>query len=721
MPFLRHLLASSAILSVSAYSALAQTSPETEEVDEIVVTGSQHYLGGTYDGDVGRAARAGLLGNLDYLDTPFSTLSLTEELVRDQQATSVTDVLRNDPTVQTAKGFGNFQEVYIIRGFPVFSDDTNYNGLFGVLPRQSLSAELIERVEVFRGANAFVNGASIGGSGAGGLINIVPKRADEDDLTRLTLGARSGGESYLAADVGHLFGSSKKFGLRANGVIRNGEGAIDDQERETNVLALAANYQGDRFRFSTDIGYQRIDFDQPRPQVTPTGTVPAVPDASANYAIRDTFSGDKQVFGTFRGEVDLTDAVSAWFAFGGRQGEENNVLANLRTAANGDYTASRFDNNREETVYAGDAGLSAAFDTGAVGHRLVASASFTDLDEKNAFAFQLTPATGNIYNEQPTALPPIGTFLGGDLDDPLTIREVKNLSAAVADTLSLLDERLLVTLGLRYQQIDTESFDFNTGASAGGYDESAVTPAAGIVFRATDAISVYGNYAENLQPGETAPAQSGGAPVQNAGEILDPFRGEQYEVGLKYDGGSFGASLSAFSLNRPSAIIENQVFSDNGEQRTRGIEAVAYGEIFEGLSLIAGVTLLDSELKNTQGGVDEGNTPVGVPDMRATLSAQYQVATIPGLGLDGRIVYSDNQFTNSANTIAIDDWTRLDLGASYTLDGSDPLDDRDIVLRLRVENVTDNDYWESTGGFPGANYLVQGEPRTVLASVSFGL
>ena len=64
------------------------------------------------------------------------------------------DVLQNDPSVRVARGFGNFQEVYIIRGFPVYSDDMGYNGLYGLLPRQYLAAELIERVEVFRGANS---------------------------------------------------------------------------------------------------------------------------------------------------------------------------------------------------------------------------------------------------------------------------------------------------------------------------------------------------------------------------------------------------------------------------------------------------------------------------------------------------------------------------------------------------------------------------------------
>ena len=63
----------------------------------------------------------------------------------------------DDPTVRVARGYGNFQEAYFIRGFAAESDDTMYNGLYGILPRQYIATELFERVEVQRGASAFLN------------------------------------------------------------------------------------------------------------------------------------------------------------------------------------------------------------------------------------------------------------------------------------------------------------------------------------------------------------------------------------------------------------------------------------------------------------------------------------------------------------------------------------------------------------------------------------
>ena len=145
-------------------------------------------------GQVARGGRVGVLGTQDIMSTPFSITSYTNELIQDKQARSVGDVLQNDPGVRVARGFGNFQESYFIRGFILSSDDVAYNGLYSLLPRQYIATELFERVEVLRGASAFLTGASPGGDGIGGAVNLVPKRAPNEPLTRFTTGVSSGGQ-----------------------------------------------------------------------------------------------------------------------------------------------------------------------------------------------------------------------------------------------------------------------------------------------------------------------------------------------------------------------------------------------------------------------------------------------------------------------------------------------------------------------------------------------
>ena len=81
-------------------------------------------------GQVALGGRAGILGTRDSMETPFSITSYTNDLIQDKQARSVGEVLQNDPTVRVARGFGNFQESYFIRGFILNSDDVAYNGLY---------------------------------------------------------------------------------------------------------------------------------------------------------------------------------------------------------------------------------------------------------------------------------------------------------------------------------------------------------------------------------------------------------------------------------------------------------------------------------------------------------------------------------------------------------------------------------------------------------------
>ncbi|MEW5688382.1 MAG: TonB-dependent siderophore receptor [Pseudomonadota bacterium] len=713
MSFRFALLASVALLASTA--AQADEAPATE-VEEIQITGSQVTLPPAYaGGQVARGGRVGLFGALETLDTPFAVTAYTQELVQAQQARSVADVLQNDPAVRVAKGFGNFQELYVIRGFPVYSDDMTYNGVYGILPRQFVAAELLERVEVFHGASAFLNGAAPGGSGVGGAFNLVPKRAGGDPLTRVTVGVESGGQLYGAADVSRRFGANEEFGVRANIARRDGEQAVQDQDRELTVLALGLDYRGERARFAADIGFQDHHIDAPRPSVTPAGAVPKAPEASDNFAQPWTYTDERQLFGVARAEFDLTDQVTAWAALGGRSGKERNVLANPTAQPNGVTSAYRFDNARKDRVVSADAGLRADLQTGDIGHRLVTSVSAVKLKSRNAYAFSnFAGFAGSLYAPVAVAPPAADFFVGGRLSDPNVTERSDNASFAVADMLSFLDDRLLVTLGARWQQIKVRTYDYGTGALLTRYKEDAITPALAVVWKATDQVSLYANYSEALQPGQIAPATSGGSPVTNAGAALSPFRSEQMEAGVKLDAGRFGGGLSVFTVDVPTAFVQNGVFGANGEQRNRGVELSAYGEPVEGFRVLGGATILDAELRRTAGGALDGKEPIGVPGFQANVNLEWDVPAVDGLTVEGRMVHTGSQKVDAANTVKLGASTRFDLGARYAFEAAG----KGITLRARVENVGDNDDWVSVGGYPGANYLVLGSPRTFLISAS---
>jgi len=689
-------------------------------VAQPATAGSQVGLPRTYaGGQVAAGGRVGLLGNLDYADSPFSGASYTSELIKNQQANSVGDVLLNDPTVRVAQGFGNFAELYIIRGFPLYGDDLSINGLYGITPRQFVAAPMVERVEILRGVSAFVNGAAPGSSGVGGSVNLVTKHAPVEDLNSVTLGYESTGQVVSTVDIARRYGTDKEWGVRVGATGRTGDTSVDNEERQLGAAAVGIDYTTRTVRFTADLAYQDHRLDDPRPQVAldaVTPKAPKPPGADQNYAQPWTYANDRNIFFVSRGEIDLTDSVTVWAAGGFRFGDEENVLANPTATPDGTLTAYRFDNVREDAAYSGDAGVRAQFDTGAVGHRVVVSGSATYIESKNAYAFSNFAgfAAGTLYNPRAVAAPPANFFVGGTLSDPLTTEKSRTSSFAVADTLSFMDDSVLLTVGGRYQKIEQSTYNYNTGALAESVEGEAVTPAFGVVVKPLRGVSLFANYAEALQRGGVAPANSGGQPVLNEGTVLDPYVSEQYEFGAKYDGGNFGATLSWFSISQQQAIIENQIFKAGGEQINRGIEFSFYGEPVTGFRLLGGFTYVDATLEKTQGGTADGNTAIGVPKFQGNLGAEWDLPFMAGVTVDGRLIYTGDQYTNVANTFEIGSWTRVDLGLRYAT----VWDGAPVTLRARVENVANESYWASVGGYPGANYLVQGAPRTFLTSVT---
>lgn len=93
-------------------------------------------------------------------------------------------------------------------------------------------------------------------------------------------------------------------------------------------------------------------------------------------------------------------------------------------------------------------------------------------------------------------------------------------SVAVSDTLSFADDRFQLTLGGRYQEMRSESFNTRPdrgpiGTSTYLYEGGRFSPAIAASVAITDNFSVYGNYVEGLTEGLIAPAAA-----TNSGEMF---------------------------------------------------------------------------------------------------------------------------------------------------------------------------------------------------------
>ncbi|WP_024692763.1 TonB-dependent receptor [Pseudomonas syringae] len=685
-------------------SAGLQLAP-TSIVGDSGVTDGQEYAGG----QVARKGSQGMLGSRDFMETPFSMTTYTKDAVKNQQARTLGDLIASDPSVRATNPAGGRYEQFTIRGLSLFNSDVSYNGLYGILPTYTIDMEMAERVDILKGPSQLINGISPRGS-VGGGINVVPKRATDKPITELTTSYASKGQVGAAVDVARRFGEDDKFGIRFNGVKQSGDTEWDHQSVDRDMAVLGLDFRGDRLRLSTDIGHTERDTDAPqeRVQVGANAKVPNANDVRDNYAQSWSKARTKDTFSAVNAEYDLSDSVMLYGGVGARK-SNHDFLRHAVSVTNdaGDFSVQPRDFTRDENVRTATAGARSWFTTGPVSHEVNLAASYFYMDFENGGA-RYAAAPSNLYNPVDTPTPSNPTRT-----DSKVYTENRFSGVALTDTLGFFEDRLLLTLGARWQRVKVDDWtDDVKGDTA--YDEEKVSPSGGILYKVTDDFSVYANYMEGLSQGKIAPSTS-----VNEDQIFPPFVSRQVEVGAKYDLGSFAFTASVFRIKQPAydTNTTSRVFGPNGKRRNDGVELTMFGEPMKGFRLLGGVMYIDSELTNTVNGTFDGNRAPATPKYNVNLGAEWDVPGVNGLTLTGRGIYTGSQYLDQANSKSIDSSERFDVGARYAF----KVDQKDITLRANVENVMNKYYWSSAGASddsePG---LTLSTPRTYLLSATVG-
>lgn len=692
-------------------------------------------------GEIARGGHLGMLGTKDVMDTPYSVTDYTHKTIENQQARTVQDVVANDPSFLNASNTtgGDFTT---IRGFT--SQGAGFtrslNGMPGMAPPQYPSLDYIERVEVLRGPGALLKGMSLAGqANQGGSVDMVTKQAGDTPLTQLTTRYESNSKFGTHIDVGRRFGDDKQFGIRFNGSADAGNTAVDKQTSRSKVGALNLDYRGDRVRLSADFVYQYNKVYVPYNTVVLGGvsgvlagikSVPDAPDGKTDLGAPWSYTTNRSKLAMIQGEVDLTDNITAYAGFGAQRwdytywGAATNGVAQLDT--NGTLGVSSTQANRSRgDVTSMQGGLRAKALTGPISHAFNLNLSRLEL---NSYAG--TSGCGYTFTATSTAscFTPVGStqdfghlnFPSPDvsnLSSPPRSNDTVGSSVALADTMSILDDRIQLTVGARHQQIESRNFSATTGDVTSDYNKSKWTPSYALVVKPWKNVSLYADYIEDLVAGSIV-----GSGYANTGEAFTPYTTKQYETGIKVDWGSVTTTLAAFQISKPSTIAESSTTGGlstlalDGEQRNRGIELTAYGEPAKGVRLLSGLTYLDARQVRTAGGTYDGKRAAGAPDFRAVLGAEWDTPFVQGLTLTGRVSYtSDAVVANSRPDLTVPSWTQVDVGARYTVDS--PWNHTPITLRFDIDNVFNKHYW--VVGFPTTGNLYLGAPRTFRLSATF--
>ncbi|MFH7808444.1 TonB-dependent receptor [Acinetobacter sp. BSP-153] len=661
------------------------------------------------DGKLAKEAKLGALGNKSVIDTPFSVTTYTAKTISDNQAATVSEVLKNDPSIRETTNSGHLNENIQIRGFSVGFEDYNINGLYGMAPTGRIPTDIIDSVTVLKGPNALVAGMAPAGS-VGGVVMAQTKRANQD-LTRVSASYEDDGYYKSGFDVARRLGNNKEFGVRVGGSYGQGEHIIDGMDDTNSTGVVALDYTTDKLKLNFDAYAVRDKRDNGSPVMVSMGTIKqviAAPSGDSNFFPNIHGEQSSQYLGV-SGEYKFSPDLKVFAGVGYNEKEYSGHIFGTRLIVNNTNTGAASSQyyrvGYQEHAVAANLGLEGKFDTGAIQHTLGLRADYLTRNYWQHSAATSNAFDTNLYNpivdaseQMPTSYPTIVPYVDN-----------RYVSYTLTDQMSMLDDKLQVILGARYQDIDTKNLYKKTK-----YSSDKLSPSLGLVVKPFgEDLSFYASYVEGLSEGVTV-SDITYPTATNKGETLAPYQTKQYELGTKYQVGSWLNTLALYQIEKPEVYQDTvtKAVKDDAETRSRGIEFSTAGQLTEDLSLMANLAYIDAEYVKSGTASQVGNTVIGTPDFTAGLGMDYKIPVVDGLSVNARASYVSEQYLNTDNSLELPDYTILDLGAKYAT----KIGGVNTTFRANVNNLTDEKYWS---GVFGSNYAILGAGRTYKLGVTF--
>ena len=500
---------------------------------------------------------------------------------------------------------------------------------------------------------------------AGGIVNMTTKRAGDTDVTRYTQ-SFSGSSSFgEAIDVSRRFGEDKEWGVRVNAENVSGEELSGVGEDLTNRdIFVNIDHQGEKSKTNLFAGYLYSELKNS------TRWFQFLSPAAAKELTNQKTGVD------YTGVTHLPDAPDSE----DRQGP----LA--------------------ITNYYAEVGVKGQAYTGDVKHDMVFSLDKSWSTQWSGASGSVDAFAGNIYGGRYDNLTPAV----GDAGISLSSKNAFWGWAAI-DTLEY--KKLQVMLGVHGQEAKTKSY--SKGALVSTVEGDATSPIYGIVYRPNDKVSFYANHAESFSGGTAVT----NVKYENQGEILDPAKTKQNEIGVKYEAGNTLFSLSYFDIKCAKTAeeyrsgFEKPFLVQDGEDEYEGIELTVNGKLAPKWNIMGGLMYLDARRNKTGDGTYDGYRVNGASRWNGVLALEYEANN--DFSVIGRALYNGTATINNEE-LKVPSYFTFDLGVEWkTKLGNTPM-----TLRAMCYNVTDENYWIAQSG---ANYLALSNPRTFMLSASFDL
>jgi len=598
------------------------------------------------------AARSGI----KVMDLPQSVQIIGSEVIEQQQAIRLSEVIKNANGVYVGSARGGAQESFFSRGYDMSANNMFKNGFrynAGSIPEVSS----LEKVEFLKGGSALL----YGNVAPGGILNLVTKTPKFTEGGEFSM--QIGSYSFYKPSLDIYGPINKSIAYRFTASYENSESFRDFVKNERIYInpsflfhlsdKTQITLQGDYLSadwtpdFGTGIIGKNI-LDLPRNQYfgalwSTANTKSSSASLLFNHDFNDNWKlGFNSSFQSYRRTQTSTAQIST-------------------LDANANWKRGLTKSDGAEQIFGDQLTLQGIFNTGRVKHQI-----FTGIDYENSlapsytFGFYATPNGTTAITTEATAINLYSyDYNTQSLNIPypsranqLATTQTQRFGAFAQDLISI-NKYIKVLAGIRWSwqenevttskeviekvngvNIITTTLDNAAPLTGPKTLNRAFSPKAGLVIQPTTDLSLFASYSNSFTPntGTTVDLKP-----------LDPSIIDQYEVGLKKDfwNGLLSTNVTAYQIANNNLAQTAPFLADGvtqnatttlkelvGATKGQGVEIDVTARPLEGLNIMAGYSFNETKVSKssgTNGSLVVGDVLARTPKHTANLSFFYKL------------------------------------------------------------------------------------------------
>lgn len=665
-------------LAIGAALAATVVTPNVLAAEEVTTNETMLVIGHQYEGYAEHMPQSGTKTDVEWLDVPQAVSVVTKTEIQDRGAVRLVDALDGVAGVNNTLGEGS-RDQFVIRGFDALNDMYR-DGMRDDGTLQSYrSLANIERVEVVKGPA----GALYGRGSAGGIINLVTKRANGDNFT--SVNGSVGSNSQFVGQIDNSMAITDKVNGRINVEYRQADSYVDHVDSNDFFIAPT-------IRVLPAEGHViDLDVEYAHQELVPYRGVPSKNGKPVDVSSSTFFGGtnDYQESDNIRLAVNYEWQLSNNWIWTNRASYSHIELEQKGTrqgTVTGDKVSQTVNNFGYDPRTTTTVQSELVWETES--NQMMIGADYNQINIDLTLASDKTLPPKDIYAPVVGPTPDPGF-------KPFRDNTTTTTGVYIQDVYTFGD--LSVIGNVRYDSMDLEQQ--KAGAAKENLDDNKMSYRAGLVYRLNDDMSVYASMARSWQ-------------LPYSGIYINPKLAEFFHTDLKEVGAKayllddalmLNAAIFQIDQEQPQTNVDGDVINKI-EARHQGIELEARGQFTDKWDISVGYSYLDAEDKET------GKKPNDVSDHLFSLWSTYQLGDNWRLG--GGVKYVGDRYAGNDEAVALGDYTTVDLMAAYTTGRH--------KIQANAYNVLNEEYiLGATNGKSGLNQIGYGTPAEFMLSYGY--